>query len=91
MSPREVISATGPRRSRVAPCQGCWRVEYSGHELSGELYLLDEVDAHRAARAWERAGVVPRGPETRPDWPAVTCEQIAAYERAAARLEAGCG
>lgn len=84
----EVVSAMGPRRSRVTPSQGAFRLAYSGHGLAGELHLLDEADAHRAARAWERAGIVPRGPETRPDWPAVTCEQIAAYERAAARLEA---
>lgn len=87
MSPREVISATGPRRSRVTPCQGRWRIAYSGHGLAGSLVMLDEADAHRAARAWERAGVVPRGPETLIGLQPVGDEQLEAWRFDAAVSE----
>lgn len=65
MQPREVISATSTRWSRVVPSRGGFTVYYGIPGVcAANVFLLDEQRAHTAAKRWELEGVEPRGPET---------------------------
>jgi hypothetical protein len=85
VSPREVMSATDTRWSRVTPSQGGWFVRYGVRSdrpddwsSASLVFFFAEADAHRAAKLWERDSVEPRSADTWRGMPFITDEQIEA-------------